>query len=203
MIINDIKYCLPLNNYLQIEDKKTQIVLGNTFNHDMRHVFGWLHRYNGKYKKTASFTVDNNGLIYKHFEPKYKSSFFGITDLDDKSIVILLENDGWLVKNNEKNEFISSIGYIYNKPDEVVNKKWRGYDYWCPYNEKQIASTVDLVKMLCNNFNIPMTSINHNTKIDNLFDYTGVLYKSNLGKNYTDLNPSFNCEEFKNKIELI
>jgi hypothetical protein len=202
MVIDDTKYVIPSNNYIKTETIKKQIILGDTFNHDMRHVFGWLHRFNGRYKKTAPFTINKDGVVYKHFEPKYKSLFFGVNDLDDKSIVILLENDGWLVKDNQKNEFITCIGDIYNKPD-VINKKWRGYDYWCPYTEKQIESAVSLIKMLCNNFGIPMTSINHNTKIDKLFDYTGVLYKSNLSREYTDLNPTFDCVEFKNKIELI
>ena len=48
---------------------------------------------------------------------------------------------------------------------------------------------------------IPKKIVSHNTKIDNLFDYTGVLYRSNLDKNYTDLNPSWVFDIFKEKLE--
>lgn len=203
MIINEDKYVLSIDNYIAIENKKKQIVIGHTFNHNMRHYIGWLHRYNGKYKKTAAFSIDTEGIIYKHFDPKYQSKFFNNDDLNNKTIVILIENDGWLLKNNQKKEFITWLGDIYNKPDDVVLKKWRGYDYWCPYNEKQLESATYLIKRLCDSFLIPMTSISHNTKIENIIDnnYT-VIYRSNLDKHYTDLNPSWDFERFKNKLEL-
>ena len=90
MIIDDKSFVLPLNNYLQIENKKTQIVIGHTNNHDMKHYHGWLHRYHGNYKKTAAFTIDVAGCVYKHFDPKFKSKYFGDKELDAKSIVILI-----------------------------------------------------------------------------------------------------------------
>lgn len=203
MIINNVKYVLPLNNYISVETIKKQVVLGHTFNHDMRHVLGWLHRYNGEYKKTAAFTIDINGVVYQHFEPKYHSRYFNNSELDKKSIVVLIENEGWLLKDNMKNEFITWVGDIYNKSNEVVDKKWRGHDYWSSYNEKQIESAIELIKKLCCDFSIPMTSISHNTKIDNLVDYTGVMYKSNLEKHYSDLSPSWDFIKFKNKLETI
>ena len=203
MIINNVKHLLPLNNYISVETVKKQIILGHTFNHDMRHIVGWLHRYNGEYKKTAAFTIDINGVIYQHFDPKYHSRYFNNADLDKKSIVVLIENEGWLTKDNVKNEFITWIGDIYNKSNKVVDKKWRGYDYWSSYNEKQVESAIVLIKKLCGDFDIPMTSVSHNTKIDNLVDYTGVIYKSNLEKHYSDLSPSWDFIKFKNKLETI
>jgi hypothetical protein len=56
---------------------------------------------------------------------------------------------------------------------------------------------------LCDEFFIPKTIINHNTKIEGLAEYRGVIYKSNIEKHYTDLNPTWDCEEFKNKLEQI
>ena len=75
-MIDTKKYELPIQNYTQIESEKKQIVIGNTFNHDMRHFIGWLKRYNGQYKKTAAFTISSTGLVYQHFDPKYRSNFF-------------------------------------------------------------------------------------------------------------------------------
>lgn len=201
MFIDETQYKLSSKNYFPVESIKKQIILGNTFNHDMRHVIGWLNRYNGKYKKTASFTIDKKGVIHKHFDPKYQSSFFGDLELDKKSIVILLENDGWLVNNTEKNQFITWIGDIYNEPSSVIDKKWRGYNYWCSYTIEQIESIVKLIRILCEEFHIPLNVITHNTKINDLDDFSGILYKSNLAKEYTDLSPAWDCEGFKNKLE--
>lgn len=201
MEIDYIKYKLPEKNYITNESVKSQIILGNSFNNNMRHYYGWLYRHNGSFKKTAAFTVDSTGIIHQHFEPKYQSKYFNNDKLDAKSIVILIENDGWLLKDNEKDRFITSIGYIYRKQDEIVEKKWRGYNYWSLYNEKQFESSVELIDKLCYEFNISKTSINHNTKIDGVNNFTGVLYKGNLEKYYTDLNPNWWFEELKNKIE--
>ena len=203
MIINDTDYALADKNYMPIECMKTQIVLASTLNHDMKHVIGWQHRHNGNYKKTAAFTIDAAGVVYKHFEPKYHSKFFGNLELDTKTIVVLLENDGWLNKDEEKNEFITWTGDIYNKPDEVFEKRWRSYRYWSPYTQAQFESAIELVRSLCDEFYIPLNAIGHNTKIDTLSDYHGVIYRSNFDKHYTDLNPSWDCAEFKNKLEQI
>lgn len=196
-------YVLSENNYIKEETQKTQIVIGDTFNGDMRHFFGWEHRYNGKYKKTAAFTIDAAGLIYRHFDPKYKSNFFDIKELNDKSIVILLENYGFLYKDVEKKEYITWLGDIYNKSTSVTDKRWRNNRFWDTYTEEQIESCLKLVSSLCDEFNIPKKAISHNTKIDNFFDYSGVLYHSNVNKNCTDLNPSWSFDIFKEKLEQL
>jgi hypothetical protein len=201
MIIDELTYILPLNNYVNVETIKKQIIIGNTFNHDMKHIIGWLHRYNGKYKKTAPFTIDSGGVIYKHFNPKLRSRFFKDDELNKNTIVVLLENDGWLIKDIEKNTFINWVGDIYNGPSEIMEKKWRGYSYWAPYTEKQIGSTIELVDNLCEEFEIPKLAISHNTKIDKINGYSGVLYRSNLEKHYTDLTPAWDCNGFKERLE--
>ncbi len=200
MLIYDEKFTLPRKNYVVSEHIKKQIVIGHTFNHDMRHVIGWLHRHNGNYKKTAAFTIDAAGFVYKHFNPKYQSKFFDDKLLDDRSIVILLENDGWLIKNN-KNQYITWNGDIYNKNPEIVKVKWRGYEYWAPYSEKQVESAIMLVNEICNDFSIPLNIIGHNTKINGLKSYEGVIYRSNFNLNNTDLSPAFDFSDFKEKIE--
>lgn len=200
-VIDDEKYKLLPSNYLEVESIKKQIVIGHTFNHDMKHFKGWTHRHNGKYLKTAAFTIDAAGFIYQHFDPKYQSKYFNDLELNKESIVILLENDGWLIKDNEKNEYITWIGDIYKHPNNVIEKKWRGHDYWSPYNQEQMESAKELVTMLCGEFFIPLTSIIHNTKVDKFSGYEGVIYRSNLDRHYTDLSPAWNCEAFKNNLE--
>ena len=202
MLIDDKTYQLSINNYTRIESIKKMIVLGHTFNNEMKHVKGWMHRYNGTYKKTAAYTISSSGAIYQHFDPKFQSTYFNDKELDKKSIIILLENDGWLQKDLEKNVFITWIGDIYKQSSEVVEKKWRGHKYWSPYTTEQIESTLKLVNLLCDEFNIPIITTGHNTKIEDSYDYRGVIFKSNLERYYTDLSPSFDCEDFKNKLEI-
>lgn len=202
MVLDEKTYVLSENNYINQETKKTQIIIGHTFNDNMRHFLGWKHRHNGNYKKTAAFTIDAAGFIYKHFDPKFKSNFFESDELNDKSIVILLENYGSLSKD-EKNRYITLLYDIYNKPTGITEKRWRDNKYWDTYSEEQFNACLDLVNSLCENFDIPKTVISHNTKVDNLSNYQGVLYKSNLNKNFTDLNPSWDFEIFKEKLEKI
>jgi hypothetical protein len=197
----DKSYMLSKGNYVKIESIKKQIVIGNTNNHDMKHYIGWVNRYNGKYKKTAAFTIGIDGIIYKHFEPKYQSEYFNNIEQNNKSIIILLENDGWLIKDVEKNSFLSWLGYIY-KEDDVFEKKWRTQSYWAQYRKEQIDSATILVKELCKEFFIPLTAMTHNVKMNDLDDYTGILYKSNIETYYTDLSPAFDFEYFINNIEL-
>ena len=197
----DKSYILPKNNYTNIESIKKQIVIGNTNNNNMKHYIGWVNRYNGKYKKTAAFTIDADGIIYKHFEPRYQSEYFNDLKQNNKSIVILLENDGYLIKDMEKNNFLSWLGYIY-KEEDVFEKKWRTYNYWVQYKKEQIDSAVNLVKELCEEFYIPLTAMTHNTKMNDLEEYSGILYKSNIEMYYTDLSPAFDFEYFTNKIKL-
>jgi hypothetical protein len=192
-------HLLSNKNYYGVESIKKQIVLGNTSNHDMRHVTGWLNRYNGRNKKTAAFTIDAAGLVYKHFDPKYQSNYFGDLEQDSKSIVILLENEGWVTKNDAENTFISCLGYIYYE-ENVIEKKWRGYSHWVKYSDSQIESAIALVKKLSKEFYIPLTATTHNTKIDDADDYYGILYKGNIKKYYTDVTPAFDFDKFTNNI---
>ena len=200
-MIDDKSFKLPIQNYISAETGKSQIILAHTFNHDMRHFNGWLNRCNGQYKKTAAYTISENGAIYEHFNPKYYSRYFKNYEQNLKSIIILIENDGWLVKDFEKNQFLTWIGDIYKEPTKVVEKRWRGFNYWSNYTDEQFESAINLVKILCDRFSIPLNAISHNTKAEGLNDFSGVLYKSNFEKHYTDLSPSWNSELFKTKIE--
>ena len=43
--------------------------------------------------------------------------------------------------------------YILDEND-VVNKKWRNYEYWEKYTDKQLESLKYLTNLLCEEFNI-------------------------------------------------
>lgn len=202
MIIDDQTYTLGENNYIPVECIKKQIVIGNTFNRDMKHFIGWKKRYNGEYKKTAAFTISSSGAVYQHFDPSFQSKYFDNLEQNTKSIVILLENYGWLEFDEQKNSYNSFFGDIYIKPNQVFDKKWRGFSHWEPYTKEQFDSCVKLVDMLCEEFFIPKVAMAHNTKLEDISDFNGVLYKSNIEKHYTDISPAWFFDEFKNKLEI-
>lgn len=200
MIIDSTSYGLLPENYIPIKTEKKRIIIGNTFNSEMKHVIGWKNRLNGHYKKTAQYTITKDGRVYNHFDTDYYSHFFKGHDMNAKSIIILIENEGWLSKD-ENNEFITLIGNIYNKPHEVYEKKWRGFNYWAPYTEEQVESAVELVEFLCKKHNIKPRAVSHNTKLDLYGNTYGVFYRSNLEKFHTDVNPNWFFEQFKTKLE--
>jgi hypothetical protein len=49
--------------------------------------------------------------------------------------------------------------------------------------------------------NIKSQIIGHNTKINGIEKYDGIVSKSNFDTDYTDVSPAFNFEEFLKKIE--
>jgi len=197
-MINHIDYKLPKNNFINKVYKKTQIVIGNSFNNNMNHYNGWISRYED-YKKTAMFTIDISGNIYQHFDPKYYSNFLQINNIDDRIISIVLENEGWLNKVDDK--YYNLYGNEYIISHLIEYKNWRGHQYWVKYNEYQLDSLVLLCKHLCEKFNIKLQTIGHNIKVDDIYDYEGITFRSNYNKWFSDLNPSFEYELFKEKLK--
>ena len=202
MKINNQTYKLGIDNYIKKRHSKHQIVIGSTFSENMNHFNGWKTRNGGKFKRTAAFTIDIYGNIYQHYPVEFYSQFLGIIGLDEHIIPIVIENEGWLVKDITNDEYINYVGNIYNRKDSVIEKKWRSQKYWAPYTKEQLESTIDLCKYLCNMFGIEYQTIGHNTKFNGIYDYNGIVYKSNFDKHYTDLNPTWDYVHFKNKIEL-
>jgi hypothetical protein len=203
-MINNTEYILSDKNFHLMETNKKRIIIGNSFSIDMTHHIGWLNRSNGNYKKTSPYTIRFDGTIHQHFDPKYYSEITGNKDFDESTILVLLENEGWLSKDlNEENKYITYVGNIYNRVDDVFVKKWRHNKYWAPYTQKQMESAIYLINKLCGEFEIPKDVITHNTKIPNGYTYEGVLYKGNLNSYFTDVNPSWDFLSFKEQIENI
>jgi len=177
---------------------KKQIILTHTSRVINDYISSLKYRYNGKNKKLPHYIIDRNGRILNIIPPNTYSEFFDNKKLNKNSIIINLENLGWLRKNPLTNGFINWIGNTYS--DNVVEKKWRGHFFWQPYTERQVEALSELVIYLCNDFNIPKSCIGHNVKVDKIENYNGVFTKSNYDKESTDLNPAFDFDIFINKI---
>lgn len=200
--IDDTTYKLDEKNYFSEGTTKDKIILGITNSLNMSHYNGWTKRFNGNYKNTAMFTIKLDGKIYQHFSPNYFSNYMGDSNLIERTITIVLENEGWLNKDLvSKNKYINYVGHIYNRKDSVIEKRWRGQTYWAPFTNKQVTSMVELIVELCENFDIQMEVVSHNTNFDNAYDFNGILYRSNFEQHYTDISPAWDCRGFKDKLD--
>ena len=178
---------------------KKQILLTHTSRNFKDYMYSLKYRYNGNNKKLPHYIIDREGNIFNIIAPDTYSEYMDVSSHNKKSIIITLENLGWLRKNPLKNGFINWIGDEYN--EKVYERKWRGHHFWQPYTEKQIYSLSMLIDELCEQFDIPKLSIGHNVKVDKIENFNGITSKSNYDVESTDLNPAFNFDIFINKKE--
>lgn len=200
MDINN-EYRLNEGSYFKSIFNKTQIVIGNTFNKGMDHFDIWNKKINGKYKGTSPYTIDLQGRVYEHYDPIFYSSFLKNDDFDKQIIPIVLENEGWVTKDFNKNKYIMWDGDIYNRMDPLVERRWRNKLKWAPYSGKQMESLVLLCGKLINDFKIDKFVSPDNIKLNEITSKSGVFYRSNYSKHFLDVSPAFNFTYLKNKIE--
>ena len=181
------------------QKKKHQIILANTSRGVADYLNMLKYRYNGKYKKIPNYIISREGRILQTLSNIEHSSYFEEPNINRNSIIIVLENLGWLKKEPLKDYYVNWIGDIYK--GKVYEKKWREYFFWQPYTEAQMNSLVFLCKKLFKENDIKPQIIGHNTKINGIERYEGVVTKSNFYIESTDVTPSFNFEEFLKNIE--
>ena len=192
-LINTISGFEPSGRY----KRKKQIVLSHTSRCMTDYVSSLKHRYNGKNKKLPHFIIDRKGEVYNIIPTNTYGEYLETTYHNKNSIIIVLENLGWLRKNPLKNNYINWIGNEFN--GEIYERKWRGYHFWQPYTEEQNKSLLNLIEKLCQEYEIPKQSIGHNVKIDKVEKYYGIISRSNCDVEYTDLNPAFDFDIFIEK----
>lgn len=189
-----------VSNPYQKSKIKKQIVLTHTSRNITDYLNSVHYRNNGDYGKVPNFVISRDGEIYRLLPDDGYTSFFNKTDLNKNSVIISLENLGWLEKIPIETGFVNWIGDIYN--GDVYEKKWRDYFYWQPYAEVQVNSCIDIIKHLTNNLNINQKFIGHNTKIDYAEKYEGVVTYSNFNMEVTSLSPAFDFKFLKNQLEI-
>jgi N-acetyl-anhydromuramyl-L-alanine amidase AmpD len=156
-------------------------------------------RYNGKYDKIPHYVVKKDGEVLQLLENSKAPNFFYNEKINNSSIIISLENLGWLERKPLSSDYINWKGSIYK--GEVYEKKWRDYFFWDLYPEKQFESLVELCLNLCDELKIEKRCSGHNTKMDGMINFEGIASRSNFDSRFTDLSPSFNFEIFLKKIE--
>jgi N-acetyl-anhydromuramyl-L-alanine amidase AmpD len=181
------------------QKKKKQIILCHTSREVGEYLTSLEFRYSSGYGKIPNYLVDRSGKVYKLLDDEEYGKIFEVENINRNSIIICLENLGWLEKKPLSNDYINWIGNIYN--GEIYQKKWRDYIFWQPYTEQQIDNTVELCKELLKTHKIPDFVVTHNTKLENVDRIRGIVSRSNFDTYHTDLNPSFDFENFQKKIK--
>ena len=181
------------------QKKKNQIILVHTSRNANDYLNSLKYRFNGNYKKIPNYLVTREGKIIKLLDNIEHSDYFQEVNVNRNAIIISLENLGWLQKEQLRDYYVNWIGDIYK--GKVYEKKWRDYFFWQPYTEEQVLSTVNLCKVLIKEMKITPNIIGHNTKINGIEKYEGIVTRSNFDTSFTDINPSFNFEEFLKQIE--
>lgn len=179
--------------------RKKQILLTHTSRNIRDYISSLKYRYNGGNQKLPHYVISRQGEIFQIIPPDTYSKYLEVASYNKQSIIISLENLGWLKKNPLTQGYINWIGNIYK--DEVYERKWRGHFFWQPYTEQQMSSLSSLISDLCERFDIPKTTIGHNVKMDKIEKFSGIASYSNYSTDRTDLSPSFDFEELKKNIE--
>ena len=185
----------PSGKYKQ----KTQIILCHTSREVEEYLASLTFRYNSKYDKVPNYVVTRDGRVIQLLSNEGHSNFFDDHITNKLSIIVMLENLGWLEKKPLTNHYINWKGSIYN--EQVYEKKWRDFYFWQPYTPQQIKMSAELCKHLTETLQIEKTCVGHNTKVDGIENFEGICSRSNYDSNYTDLNPSFNFETFIKFLE--
>jgi N-acetyl-anhydromuramyl-L-alanine amidase AmpD len=181
------------------QKKKNQIILVHTSRNVGDYLQSLKYRNNGNYKKIPNYIVDRTGKVLQLLGNNEHTNYFEEPNINRNSVIISLENLGWLQKEPLKDYYINWIGNIYK--GVVYEKKWRDYYFWQPYTEIQLEKTTELCKMLFREIGIPKNFIGHNTKINGVEKFEGLVTKSNYYSENTDLSPAFNFDNFLKKIE--
>ncbi len=187
------------NNFVGTNQNKTQIILTHTSRGVEEYLTSLKYRMNGKFPRIPHYVVAKDGSVIQTLSEEQYSDFFYYSQINEQSIIVSLENLGWLEKVPLKDQYTNWIGNIYK--GVPYEKKWRDYFLWEPYTEAQMLSTAELCIKIVNKHNIEKKSVGHNTLINGIENHGGIVSRSNYNNDFTDVSPAFNFDTFVNYIK--
>ena len=182
------------------QKKKNQIILTHTGRNVENYLDSLLYRCNGKFDRIPNYVIKKNGDILQLMDNIEHTNYFNEPNINRNGIIISLENLGWLEKQPLKNYYVNWIGDIYK--GIPFERKWRDYFFWDKYTSSQLESLAFLTKKIMNEMKITKEISGHNTKINGVEMFKGIVSRSNFDVNYTDVNPSFDFDKFRNILEI-
>ena len=187
------------NNFVGTNQNKTQIILTHTSRDVEEYLTSLKYRMNGKFPRIPHYVVAKDGSVIQTLSEEQYSDFFYYSQINEQSIIVSLENLGWLEKVPLKDQYTNWIGNIYK--GAPYEKKWRDYFLWEPYTEAQMLSTAELCIKIVNKHNIEKKSVGHNTLINGIENHGGIVSRSNYNNDFTDVCQAFNFDRFVNYIK--
>jgi N-acetyl-anhydromuramyl-L-alanine amidase AmpD len=192
---------IKFGNFKDFEKNKNkkQIILCDSYRNAEEYLNSLKYRNNGKYKKVPNYLICRDGKVINLLSDDSYSNFFFDGEVNKNSIIVCLENLGWLQKIPLGLGYQNWIGEHFSQ--NVFERKWRDKTFWQSYTKEQLDSLTELCQKITKKFSIHKTFIGHNTKVDGIKIFNGIVCRSNYNNKFTDPNPSFSFEEFKNRIE--
>jgi hypothetical protein len=182
--------------YNKRRSKKTQILLCDTLRPYNHYINSLLHRYNGENTKIPHYVVTKSGEIFGLVPSEYSSNF-----LKGKStIVICLENLGWLSKSTLAPMYVNWIGDVYR--GEPHCERWKDRFFWDRYTGDQMIALANLVELVTHKHDIPKVMINHTAEIPSPIKFKGILSRCNYANIYTDISPAFDTKQFEKLLHI-
>lgn len=182
------------------QKKKNQIILTHTGRNVENYLASLLYRCNGKFDRIPNYVIKKNGDILQLLDNIEHTNYFNEPNINRNGIIISLENLGWLEKQPLENYYVNWIGDIYK--GIPYERKWRDYFFWDKYTSSQIESLGYLLKIIMDEIKINKEITGHNTKINGIEIFKGIVSRSNFDVNCTDVNPSFDFDKLRNIIEI-
>jgi N-acetyl-anhydromuramyl-L-alanine amidase AmpD len=179
--------------------KKVQIVLTHTSRTLFDYMVSVKYRFGGKPVRLPHYIVGQDGKVINLLNDTTNGRFTNNDRINEKAIVISLENLGWLEKEPLKLHHINWIGNIYK--EKVVDRKWRDYFFWHPYTDIQLEKTAELCRELSEKYEIQLRCVGHNTKVKGIESFLGIITRSNFDEFATDVSPAFDFEKFNKLLE--
>lgn len=179
--------------------QKKQIIITETKRDYKKYINSLKYRYNKKNPYLPNYVLTKDGDVFQIMKPENYSNFMNDDEIDKNSIIIALENNGWLKRKALDNAYVNWIGDIYK--EEVFEKKWRNEIFWDKYNIIQIEKLSKLLIELCDIFKIPLSCVETNVKQDGVEKFSGIVSRSNFDFIYKDVNPSFDFKLLKKKLK--
>jgi len=167
----------------------SRIILTNTKRAGTDFLKSLEFRNNGNYDRLPNYVILKSGELVKTLDIGVETNFLNEEEFNQNSVIICLENLGWLSKQTLSSYYLNWIG---NKTDIVFEKKWRDKFFWDTYTDKQMNTLITLCNDICDEYKIPKKFVGHNTLIDGIERFSGIISRSNFSISDTDVSPSFN-----------
>jgi N-acetyl-anhydromuramyl-L-alanine amidase AmpD len=190
------------SHYIDESVSKRQIYLHHTAGND--NAEGVFRYWASNKERVATFAViDSAGTIWQGFPSHSWAYHLGVRqktfsefslpyqNLDRQSIGIELCNWGYLAKASN-GDYVTYLNKVVPESQVIeLEAPFKGYKYWHNYTDEQIQAAKELIQMLCERYDIPMTYDEDIWSVTKraLSGASGIFTHNSVRKDKTDVYP--------------